>query len=207
MTTMEPDIYYDPYDFEIDSDPYPGVEAAPRRAAALLQRALRLLRPQPFRRRRPLLARLGELHLEQGHPPRTHKERHGTPPGSIIFEDPPAHNIHRRLLSRVFTPRNINDLEPKIREFCARSLDPLVGTGRVRLHRGPRRPDAHAHHRHVARHPRTGPGGHPRPDRPRPAAHGERHARPRHHVRGDREPRGRIRGVHRMAGDATRPTT
>ena len=23
MTTMEPGIYYDPYDFEIDSDPYP----------------------------------------------------------------------------------------------------------------------------------------------------------------------------------------
>ena len=51
------------------------------------------------------------------------------PPGSIIFEDPPAHNIHRRLLSRVFTPRNINALEPKIREFCARSLDPLVEQG------------------------------------------------------------------------------
>ena len=51
------------------------------------------------------------------------------PPGSIIFEDPPAHNIHRRLLSRVFTPRNINALEPKIREFCARSLDPLVDQG------------------------------------------------------------------------------
>ena len=48
------------------------------------------------------------------------------PPGSIIFEDPPTHHIHRRLLSRVFTPRNINGLEPKIREFCARSLDPLV---------------------------------------------------------------------------------
>ena len=51
------------------------------------------------------------------------------PPGSIIFEDPPAHHLHRRLLSRVFTPRNINGLEPKIREFCARSLDPLVEEG------------------------------------------------------------------------------
>jgi cytochrome P450 len=33
------------------------------------------------------------------------------------------------LLSRVFTPRKIAALEPKIRDFCARSLDPLVGTG------------------------------------------------------------------------------
>jgi cytochrome P450 len=49
------------------------------------------------------------------------------PPGNLIFEDPPAHDVHRSLLSRVFTPRRVSALEPKIREFCARSLDPLVG--------------------------------------------------------------------------------
>ncbi len=37
--------------------------------------------------------------------------------------------MHRSLLSRVFTPRRIAELEPKVREFCARSLDPLVGAG------------------------------------------------------------------------------
>jgi len=30
-------------------------------------------------------------------------------------------------VSRMFTPRQVNGLEEKIREFCARSLDPLVG--------------------------------------------------------------------------------
>ena len=50
------------------------------------------------------------------------------PPGVIIFEDPPTHTIHRRLLSRAFTPRRVAELEPKIREFCALSLDPLVGS-------------------------------------------------------------------------------
>ena len=50
------------------------------------------------------------------------------PPGVIIFEDPPTHTIHRRLLSRAFTPRRVAELEPKIREFCATSLDPLLGT-------------------------------------------------------------------------------
>src|ERR1700722_15206054 len=49
------------------------------------------------------------------------------PPGTFIFEGPPIHDIHRKLLSRMFTPRKINELEPKIREFCARSLDPLIG--------------------------------------------------------------------------------
>src|SRR5262245_61796714 len=47
------------------------------------------------------------------------------PPGTLIFEDPPIHDIHRKLLARMFTPRKINELEPKIREYCARSLDPL----------------------------------------------------------------------------------
>jgi cytochrome P450 len=49
------------------------------------------------------------------------------PPGNLIFEDPPAHDVHRSLLARVFTPKRVADLEPKIREFCAASLDPLEG--------------------------------------------------------------------------------
>lgn len=52
------------------------------------------------------------------------------PPGVLIFEDPPLHDVHRKLLSRMFTPRKVMALEPRIREFCAESLDPLVGTGR-----------------------------------------------------------------------------
>jgi cytochrome P450 len=51
------------------------------------------------------------------------------PRGSIIFEDPPIHDLHRGILARVFTPRRMKELEPKVREFCARSLDPLVGAG------------------------------------------------------------------------------
>jgi cytochrome P450 len=49
------------------------------------------------------------------------------PPGTLIMEDPPIHDIHRALLSRVFTPRRVSSLEPQIREFCVRSLDRLVG--------------------------------------------------------------------------------
>src|SRR4030095_14270540 len=49
------------------------------------------------------------------------------PPGMVIFEDPPIHEIYRGLLSRVFTPRKMNALESKVRRFCAQCLDPLVG--------------------------------------------------------------------------------
>jgi cytochrome P450 len=55
------------------------------------------------------------------------------PPGTLIFEDPPVHDLHRALLTRVFTPRRIGELESKVRAFCARVLDPLVGAGRFDL--------------------------------------------------------------------------
>ena len=51
------------------------------------------------------------------------------PAGVFIFEDPPLHTIHRGLLTRVFTPKKMAALEPQIRAFCARALDPLVEGG------------------------------------------------------------------------------
>jgi cytochrome P450 len=130
MTTRDSDIYYDPYDFEIDSDPYP------------VWKRLRDERPLYYNERYDFyaLSRFDDVDRcsldwesyisSKGTVLELIKSGMELPPGSIIFEDPPAHNLHRRLLSRVFTPRNINDLEPKVREFCARSLDPLVGSGR-----------------------------------------------------------------------------
>jgi cytochrome P450 len=52
------------------------------------------------------------------------------PRGLLNFEDPPRHTIHRGLLAKVFTPARMARLEPQIRAFCARTLDPLVGRGR-----------------------------------------------------------------------------
>ena len=51
-------------------------------------------------------------------------------PGTLIFEDPPAHTIHRALLSRVFTNRRVSTLEPEIRSLCGELMDPLVGSER-----------------------------------------------------------------------------
>jgi cytochrome P450 len=51
------------------------------------------------------------------------------PSGVLIFEDPPSHSIHRKLVSRLFTPKRIKALEPQLREFCREVLDPLVGQG------------------------------------------------------------------------------
>lgn len=48
------------------------------------------------------------------------------PPGTVIFEDPPTHDINRALISRLFTPRSIMSLEPSIRDYTRRNLDPVA---------------------------------------------------------------------------------
>jgi cytochrome P450 len=123
----ESDLRYDPYDFEIDTDPYP------------VWKRLRDERPLYYNAEHNFyaLSRFTDVDAALSDW-RTYISSRGTvldllkmdfefPPGSIIFEDPPLHDSHRALLSRVFRPRDIADLEPKIREFCAQSLDPVVG--------------------------------------------------------------------------------
>lgn len=46
---------------------------------------------------------------------------------SILFEDPPIHDVHRKIMTRSFGHRRISLLEPRMRELCALYLDPLRG--------------------------------------------------------------------------------
>jgi cytochrome P450 len=59
--------------------------------------------------------------------------RSGTevPKGMFIWEDPPLHTAYRNVVARVFTPKRMNELEGKIREYCARCLDPLIGAEHI----------------------------------------------------------------------------
>jgi len=129
-TTTGSDVYYDPYDVEIDADPYP------------VFRRLRDEAPLYHNDKYDFYALSRFDDVERGLVDReTYISGRGAilelikadiemPPGVILFEDPPIHTMHRGLLSRVFTPKKMNALEPQIREFCAQSLDPLAGAGR-----------------------------------------------------------------------------
>ena len=124
------DLHYDPYDVELNIDPYP-MFARLREEAPLYYNPVHdfyavsryddvnkaVVDHETFISGRGALLEIIKSGME-------------IPPGTLIFEDPPIHNIHRNLLSRLFTPRKVAALEPQIREFTARCLDPLVGTGR-----------------------------------------------------------------------------
>jgi cytochrome P450 len=125
------EIYYDPYDFEIDTDPHP------------LWRRMRDEAPLYRNDRYEFWALSRYDDVAAGLADwRSYSSARGTvldfirngvefPPGNILFEDPPLHDAHRALLARLFTPRRIAELEPQVRAFCARSLDPLVGGDRI----------------------------------------------------------------------------
>ena len=130
MTTATgSDLYYDPYDVEIDADPYPVFRRL-REEAPLYRNDTHdfyalsrfadveagLVDRETYISGRGAILELIKANIEM-------------PPGVVIFEDPPIHTAHRGLMSRVFTPKKMSALEPQVRQFCARSLDPLVGTG------------------------------------------------------------------------------
>ncbi|MGF7236401.1 MAG: cytochrome P450 [Frankia sp.] len=127
--TNSGDIYYDPYDFEIDADPYP------------VWKRMRDSEPLYYNEKYNFFALTRFEDVEKGLLDwETYRSGRGSvleiitqnisfPPGNILFEDPPIHDVHRRILARVFTPKKMLAIEPEVRAFCARSLDPLVGSG------------------------------------------------------------------------------
>jgi cytochrome P450 len=130
MTITGAGVYYDPYDVDINADPYPTF------------RRLRDEAPIYYNERYDLWALSRHADVEKGLVDwQTFSSSRGDileivqsgmelPPGVILFEDPPLHDLHRGLMSRVFTPRRMNALEDQVRAFCAACLDPLVGRDR-----------------------------------------------------------------------------
>lgn len=134
MTTMDnptSDLYYDPWDVDLNADPYPMFKRL-RDNAPLYYNAEHdfyalsrfddvnraLVDHQTFSSAKGVVIEILKADIE-------------IPPGTLIFEDPPIHDIRRNLLSRAFTPRKMNAIEPLIREFTARCLDPLVGGDQI----------------------------------------------------------------------------
>ncbi|MDT3439419.1 MULTISPECIES: cytochrome P450 [unclassified Pseudofrankia] len=131
MTVTSPgDVYYDPYDAQIDADPYPTWRRLRDEAPLYRNDKFDFFALSRFADVEPALADWHTYRSGRGSVLELIKANIELPPGNILFEDPPVHTVHRGILARVFTPKKMLALEPKVREFCARSLDPLVGAGR-----------------------------------------------------------------------------
>lgn len=126
-TTSE--ISYDPYDVELNRDPYP------------MFRRLREEAPVSYNEQHDFyaLTRYDDVHKalhnhevfssSRGNILELIKANMPVPPGMFLMTDPPSHDVYRKVLSRMFTPRKMREIEEIARRFCAYSLDPFVGAG------------------------------------------------------------------------------
>ena len=123
------DVYFDPYDVEINADPYPVFKRLREEAPLYYNATHDFYALSRFDDVNRGIVDHGTFSSAKGAIIELIKADFPIPSGVLIFEDPPVHDIHRKLLARMFTPRKIAVLEQKIRDYCAQSLDAVVGAG------------------------------------------------------------------------------
>ncbi|MCK9896155.1 cytochrome P450 [Frankia sp. AgB32] len=126
---MTADIYYDPYDTDIDTAPHE------------VWRRMRDEAPVYRNDRYDFYALSRHADVDAAsRNTKAYSSAHGTTlellnsgadvsTGMMIFMDPPEHGRLRALVSRAFTPRRIALLHEQIRQRCRDLLDPYVGSG------------------------------------------------------------------------------
>jgi cytochrome P450 len=126
MTDVEAQagIYYDPYSYEIDLDPHPTWRRMRDEAPVYYNDELDFY----------ALSQYADV-LSASIDVETFSSAHGTMlsmmamdpgkmiGGSVLFIDPPTHDVLRRLVSRGFTPRRVGLLQETIRGFTRGLLD------------------------------------------------------------------------------------
>lgn len=124
------DVYFDPYDVAINADPYPTFRRLREEAPLYYNEQHDFYALSRYEDVKKGIVDHGLYSSAKGAIIELIKADFPIPSGVLIFEDPPIHDIHRKLLARMFTPRKIAILEEKIRQYCVDSLDKVVGSGK-----------------------------------------------------------------------------
>ena len=121
------ELYYDPWDVEIDLDPYPTFKRLRDESPVYYNGRHEFWGLSRYADIDAALREPNKLSSAKGDILEVVKADPVMPPGVFINEDPPLHTIHRALVSRAFTPKRIREIEDKVRTFCVACLDPITG--------------------------------------------------------------------------------
>ncbi len=121
-------VYYDPYDVDIVADPYPIYARLREESPIYYNERYNFWALSRHTDVEKALANWETFSNSRGDILELVQSDFDMPPGVMMFQDPPMHTMLRGLMSRVFTPRRMAEIEDQIRRFCARCLDPLVGS-------------------------------------------------------------------------------
>ena len=129
MPEVNDAIYYDPWNFEIDTDPYPLWRRMREEAPLYWNDQHEFFAVSRYEDVERCLVNWKTYISGKGSVLDAIKLDIPIMPGNILMEDPPEHDMHRALMSRVFTPKRMEGIADEVRTFCGECLDPLVGTG------------------------------------------------------------------------------
>jgi len=121
-------VYYDPYDVGITADPYPTYARLREEAPIYYNDRYDFWALSRHPDVEKALSNWEVFSNQRSDILELMKSDFDMPNGVMMFEDPPVHTMLRGLMSRVFTPRRMAEIEDQIRQFCIRCLDPLVGS-------------------------------------------------------------------------------
>ena len=122
------DLYWDPYDTVIDTDPYPTWKRMREEAPVYYNEKFDFYAITRFADVEAASRDTDTFSSAYG----TVLEMLGTSmagTGQMIFMDPPEHTMYRQLVSRAFTPKRMAALDDYVREVCDELLDALEGRG------------------------------------------------------------------------------
>ncbi len=125
--STDSDVYYDPYDAEIAADPHPVYKRLREEAPIYHNEKYRFWAISRYADVERALNDWETFSNSRSDILELVNSEFDMPPGVMMFEDPPMHTMLRGLMSRVFTPRRMAEIEDQIRAYCVGCLDPLVG--------------------------------------------------------------------------------
>jgi cytochrome P450 len=121
-------VYYDPYDIGITTDPYPTYARLRDEAPLYYNERYDFWALSRHADVEKALSDWETFSNSRSDILELVKSEFDMPKGVMMFEDPPTHTMLRGLMSRVFTPRRMAEIEDQIRQYCRHCLDPLVGS-------------------------------------------------------------------------------
>ncbi|QZY43889.1 cytochrome P450 [Mycolicibacterium austroafricanum] len=125
---MADDLYYDPYDQGIVADPYPTYARLRDEAPLYYNGRYDFWALSRHADVEKALQDWSTFSNSRSDILELIKSDFDMPKGVMMFEDPPEHTMLRGLMSRVFTPRRMAEIEDQIRRYCVNCLDPLIGS-------------------------------------------------------------------------------
>ncbi len=120
-------VYYDPYLREIVKNPYPTYQRLREEAPLYYNDKYDFYAVSRYEDVRRGLGDHETFISGKGGILELIQQNVELPPGTFIFEDPPLHTVHRKVVQRIFAPRRLLGLEERVRAITVSVLDQLEG--------------------------------------------------------------------------------